>query len=138
MRPLSAGRRAPGRSRGRRSPARAIRPSGASPQRRAGARLPRRPCSGGFHVDSLRTLLVRLGHAYRQHAVVKVRVDALLVGMPRQRHAILELPAATCPPAQDALAFLLLDLAGDQQFVVPQLDVYVLAADAWKLGFDDP
>ena len=56
----------------------------------------------------------------------------------RERDAVFELAGLARLPAEDSLALLLLDLAGDDQLGVAHLDVDVLAIDAGKLSFDDP
>jgi hypothetical protein len=51
--------------------------------------------------------------------------------LPGERDAVFELTALARSPAKDPLALLLLDLSGNDQLGVAQLDVYVLAVDAW-------
>src|SRR6202011_3158305 len=101
-------------------------------------RLGWRPRLRRLDLDPPRLGLFGLGHADRQDAVVQVRLDVLGVGVSRERDAIFELADLSRLPAEDSLAFLFLDFAGNDQLGVAHLDADVLAMDAGKLSFDDP
>jgi hypothetical protein len=73
---------------------------------------------------------------HRQHAVVQLGADVAGVDVARQGHREVEAADPAGAPVQDALALLLLDVAGDRQPAVVELDVDVLARHAGQVELD--
>src|SRR3954451_13504385 len=88
-------------------------------------------------LDLLALCALGLRNADGQDALVEAGLDLRSVDLLRESDAILEAPGASCPPAEGALALLLLDLAGDREVVARDLDVHVLALDPGKLRLED-
>ena len=69
---------------------------------------------------------------------MQVGLDLVLVHCPGQGDVVLEVPGppGSAPETTPPLPFL--DVAGDHQLVIAQLDVDVVAIDTRHLGLDDP
>src|SRR4051794_7675567 len=77
----------------------------------------------GLDVDVARPALLGLGDADGQHAFVERGLHALAISPPGQGHAVLEAAPAASASAQYPSSLALLDLSGDGQLGVVNLDV---------------
>src|ERR1700733_15180979 len=89
-------------------------------------------------LDAPRPSLLGLGDPHGEDAVMQVGFNLVLVHCPGQGDAVLEVPSPPGSAPETAPPLPLHDVAGDDQLVIAQLDVDVVALDSGHLGFDNP
>src|ERR1700744_4404287 len=89
-------------------------------------------------LDAPRPGLLGLRDPHGEDPVMQVGFNLVLVHCPGQGDAVLEVPGPPGSAPETPAPLPLHDVAGDDQLVVAQLDVDVVALDSGHLGLDDP